>query len=369
NFNQSNDDYRIRVVTLEYSDEIEDWDAYKLKWLRKGLFNKSFDLVAFDDKEALSKFSIRWFISPLDKFIKKDAEVDLSDCFENVLSVGMYKDKLYGVMTEYGINTLVMREKEADKIGLGSKQDMKNYISSIPNGAKTIYGFSRIGFLNFMLELNSDEFINGKKYNFDNQAFIDLLKEAKDYSAEDSYVSNRPDEEKEAFDSGQATIADCYMRTVSDYLYFSDFVFSEPIKCIGIPATSGGINELYEGPIVSISKKSAKKDGSWQFVKCFLTGKFDTQWDTPINKDSYYKHASEVEGGEIWDSNAEVHKINPPTQESIDAFYDLILSAKPKEENAIKKEVLDIIDEEALEFFKKKKTAEEAAKAIQEKVK
>nr|MCR4933728.1 hypothetical protein [Lachnospiraceae bacterium] len=47
NFNQSNDDYRIRVVTLEYSDEIEDWDAYKLKWLRKGLFNKSFDLVAF----------------------------------------------------------------------------------------------------------------------------------------------------------------------------------------------------------------------------------------------------------------------------------------------------------------------------------
>lgn len=370
-FNESNEDYKIRTIRPEYSDDIEDWEAYKFNWIKEGLKNKAFDMVAFDDNRYLKDFSFRLQIASLDKFIKKDDEIDLDDYFENVISTGKCGKKLKAVPTGFGIDTVVMSRKEAEKLGSGSYEDLKNYISSNPNSYKTIYGLSRPDLLKLLIELNSDEFIHGKKYNFNNQAFIDVLNEAKSYSDEDFYPLGWPDEEKEAFESGKTTVAYCRLDSMYDYVYYSDFIFSEPIEFVGLPTKSGTNNTLATGTLISLSAWSDKKDASWQFIKYFLSDEFHEGWNygaIPINKDTYYKNSSEMGYEEIWDSNAEVIKLNPPTQEEIDAFFDLISSAKPKEESPIPKEVMDIIDDEARQYFGKQKTAEEAAEAVQERV-
>ncbi|MBQ3890895.1 MAG: hypothetical protein II740_06035, partial [Lachnospiraceae bacterium] len=370
-FNESNEDYKIRTVMPEYSDEIEDWEAYKLNWIKEGLKNKAFDMVAFDDNRYLKDFSFNLQIASLDKFIKKDDEIDLDDYFENVISTGKCGKKLKAVPTGFGIDTMVMSRKEAEKLGNGSYEDFKNYISSNPNSYKTIYVLSRPALLKLLIELNSDEFIHGKKYNFNNQAFIDVLNEAKSYSDEDFYPLGWPDEEKEAFESGKTTVAYHRLDSMYDYVYYSDFIFSEPIEFVGVPTKSGTNNTLATGTLISLSAWSDKKDAAWQFIKYFLSDEFYEGWNygaIPINKDTYYKNSSEMGYEEIWDSNAEVIKLNPPTQEEIDAFFDLISSAKPKEESPIPKEVMDIIDDEARQYFGKQKTAEEAAEAVQERV-
>lgn len=366
-YNENNEEYRIRVIDRDYSSEDEDNEESVTDFIKKN----HVDIIALNDRDEIKELAKSGLIVSLDPFIEADKEINLEDYFENIISTGRYKKKLYAIPGEAALDTMVMRKSDAEGLIGWNVADFEKYVSSQSDGYKTLYGYGRRSLLNFLLDIRSDEFFKGKKCNFDTQCFYDVLEETKKYSFFD-YFQGGYDEQVDAFSINGATIdSPSWAFNLSEYNYEKNVVFKEPISLVGVPSSTGGGNILHAWPYIAICKDSGNEDAAWQFVRYFLSDDYYDIWcrgRIPAKISAYYRQADEMEEYEWW-IHGEFVNVNPPTKEDVNEFYNYIIEAKPLEkESPVDDEMFEIIYEEATPFFKGKETVEEVAAVIQEKV-
>ena len=182
-----------------------------------------------------------------------------------------------------------------------------------------------------------------------------------------------------------------------DELFYNDFYFggdgsSSAITYIGYPTNNGVGNALGLPYGYAMSSRCADKEGAWAFLRSFLTQEYqeDNGWYLPTNRkvfEEQLKVAMTVEyetdenGNQVLDENGEpvprskatnwledgtTQEVYALTQEQADMIRELAeTTTKVSESNA---SILKIVSEDAGEYFRGNKTAEETAKLIQSKV-
>jgi hypothetical protein len=267
-------------------------------------------------------------------------------------------------------------------------------MAKLPKETETFIGTNRQEMMDMALSITLGRFIDkdsGKCY-FDSQDFIDILKFTKGFNEksfwEDLDYNNLPPDFWEKYDRSyeqdRAILNLVYLNSFYQYTQLRDYTFKEDITLIGFPNSGRNGSAIAVNNRIAISSKSKLIDGCWEFVKSFLSDKYQEsvtyQW--PVKISAFDKMAEKAMKGEdgygpirplgdvVYDSIGipnpmpqEGWKISEEDVRYIKSFLQSVDVLMSYEQG-----VMDIINEEAKMYYAGNKTAEETAKIIQSRV-
>ena len=390
-FNKANDTYRITVKDYSSYNTQEDYNA-GVKALNNDIASgKGPDILAIDSYGMpVDSYAAKGLFADLGELMDKDPDFDRSELFPSILEAATINGKIYSLIPLFSIQTLAGKTSDVgEKMGW-TLEDMKNLLASKPEGTQLLPDMTKLSFLNMMILMNKNEYINkdtGECY-FDTDGFIDLLDfingtfpteinyEDRDESYWDNYETQ--------FLDGRTLLSDVSIYYLRDINRTEKGTFGEPVTYIGFPNNSGSIGtSISPQTRFAISSKSANKEGAWEFLKYFLSDEFyelEGGYGLPIKISRFEKMAEQAMTPETYtDENGVEQVITPsywingqrvelglPTQEMIDKVRSLIDETTQilNYDDALMK----IIEDETAPFFAGQKSAKDVVNIINSKV-
>lgn len=285
---------------------------------------------------------------------------------------------LYELIPSFLVQTVIGR---SDEVGEGNSWSMEQYGKYAESpGYKSMFGemLSRNDFLINALNYNSSLFVdfNNNACNFDSEEFVGLLKIAADIPEESGFGPEAGefetwyDEEGSVFNGEQALL---YAVIGGPGMDQYRAIFNEEISFIGFPSSEGGGSSIFPTLSLGMSSVSKNKEAVWEFLRTFVLE--DTQKNTylggmPATKagiqhsiDAYKRNCERSSSGTYMGLSFSVDfTMNP--EYSVPRFLALLesLDKVTRPDSTIN----EIVLEEASAFFDGARTAEEAARIIQE---
>ena len=409
-FNLASDEYRIQYVDYSQYNNEDDWEAGKTKLNNDIIAGNIPDVLITDQEFSAAKYANKGLFVDLYTFMDKDATLTRDKFLANVLAACETNGKLYEIPTNiYLMGFMGIKDRIAEYGGLTMRQFVDK-VKALPEGVS----FFRDGdnSRNSLLELFF--FINYVNYINPTTGLCSLNND--DFKAMLEWLSTQPEKSRwemedfdyETFDhqaydnmfkDGKAIAEWCSLDSFdafSNYAYnFGDF----ETDFIGAPAPDGdGLVFTATNLKFLVSAKGNFPEQAWEFVKVFFTD--DNQralgWGFPVTKS-----ALDIEKQEALDRIAEREKreeenaddgianddivveevivggdgmIGMPypggrrytTREEVDRIYGLVTSVK--KQLRYDDSILDIIKEEASEYFGGKKSLDDVAAQAESRV-
>ena len=172
-----------------------------------------------------------------------------------------------------------------------------------------------------------------------------------------------------------------YLTDFTDLYRFERAQFADRVTAVGFPCENGTGTAFVLPSGISISAKADKdiQAGAWQFVKRLLSQEYQDMADGfPVRNDSLQKlaeHDMTHDPDRINNAitimgsmalSASVSDIGEPTREDVEKVMEIIETTDKT--LRFDQTALDIISEEAAEYYGGSRTAEEAARLIQMRV-
>jgi len=395
-FNRSHDD--VRIVVKEYAQyATEDNSLAGLQKLNTEIMSGMVpDLFLINGEMPVSQYAAKGVFMDLWPLIDSDPELNREDLMTHFFDALSVDGKLYQIVDSFGISTLVGKESV---VGTGSSWTMDDLMAALdqqPEGT-TIFGQydTKESILNNFISRNANSFIDWKtlQCSFDSQEFIDYLEFANQFPDEINYETMYKEEiaveeyqsEAAMLRSGTQMLYRAGLYSFSS-LQWANAVFGEKANFIGYPTTAnnGSCFEISGG--LAISSTCANTDAAWSFIRFYLTEEHQTQdymYQFPTNKHAFdtlvassmkSEYDTDPVTGEkkpvpvssIWYGMEEEVLLYAMTQEEADLFMEIYENCHNF--YSYDQEITKLISEEAASFFDGQKTAEEAAKLIQDRV-
>ena len=372
-FNQENDEYKINLVEyVEMTDE--DWSVGMQKLDKDIVSGNIPDIMAFGT-QPIEKYSDKGLFVDLKPYYEKDK--DKIELLPNVLKAMTTGDKMYALIPDFTVGTVVTKKKFTDGKDVLTLKDCDDLIKAKNTSYEIAFGFATPeDILGLGLTCATTNYIDleNKKCNFDSDSFIELLEFANRFPKELNYQKYESESERWF----RPDVALFEPLTISGFDYFrahKQAIFGEDIAFIGFPNDEGQNESLiYPGSRIAISAKSPYPDAAWEFLKILLDDEFQNNknFSFPSTKAGYEANAKRMleqpyddYTGEklVWTIGDVTTEIKPLTQEEIDELTDYILSVDRT--TIYDGEIATIILEEAAAYFAGQKSAEEVAKIIQ----
>jgi len=398
-FNKTNPDYRIEV--LDYSEyNTKDDASAGLKKMNTEILSGDVPDIIYMNGVNQEQYAAKGLLEDLKPYMDKDSEVKTDSIMPNVLAAMESDGKIYSTCTTFGINTVIGPSSlVGDKPGWTVDQLLAAY-KKMPDGA-TIFdeGTTRADVLATCLSMDMNDYVNwGKKQcSFDSDGFKKLLEFAKSFPESFDWSKyQNGDEQMESsasrIASGKQMLLRANMYDFSDYQY-NVLTFSGKATFIGYPTASGVGNTLNLTPGFAIGSKCANKDGAWQFVRTFMTEKYQeggSVYGFPTNKAAFDKklkdamtpqYQTDENGKPVLDAKGNKTEM-PRGGMSVEGGKEVSFYALKQSEadalmsiiNATTKcsvsdeSISKIITDESAGFFSGSKSADETAKLIQSRV-
>jgi len=364
---------------------IEDYQKVNSTELMAG---KGADIIEIGEL-PYKKFADKNVLANLSEMIKNDSSFDINKYHQGLLNACKYKDNLYIMPINFGFTTFGVNKNIIDKEGLNidsTKWTWKEFLSKAQkitkdkngDGKPDQYALLKMTteeIFDYIFACEYPNFIDfdKKTANFDSPQFIEILNFSKDFLAKKVC-------------SPTLDIAELYKMTDPGTIgfmpqYFPDYlnitlaqaINNGEVVFLDMPTYSGkrAPKPFYIGLAFSINNNSEMKAEAWKFMKFLLSDEIQSNVDMyqfAVNLDSLKEQAKRgLTQNYMYKSYKDQGRnVKPLTQADIDLVDKMMGELKTIKYSESKAD--KIVADGAKEFFSGKKTAEEAAKQIQNKM-
>ena len=366
NYNKQSDRYEI--IVYDSLGEISPFEARKRIQL---------DLANGKGPDVLSCYVLNDFdMTPYaeDGYLMDitDFAVEYKDLLGCVKDFNSIDGVVYGIPTAFELETVLV----PSKLDISSISNTKERCMELTQTTKSTFGGDGYNFLEFFgVGINGIQlFVDEEKEisQFDSKEFIDLLEFAKRYECSDNGMTLQ-----ERLLSSAQIFLTCPIDDFSDF-WFHEVLFDEIPTYIGFPSTEGGVNNICIESFY-INSATEHEEGAKDFLKFLLSDEqqrsaFDEGAGFPVRKavleklwdeakTSPYTGSSNYIKVEAFGVEFEPRVMRDDDEELFfsmlegNLIYDFRISV-----------ISDIVYEETAPFFEGKKTAEEVAKIIDNRV-
>lgn len=385
-FNKQSDKYRI--VVKEYGDESMSY-ADRAALLNADLTSGNAPDIIDLEYSALSleEMVAAGVLEDLTPYLDGDDIITREDYVENALRAYERDGKLCGIMSCFGISTLVGKVSDVGEGSTWTVDDVLALVDSKESGVEIFNYADRTNVLHKMCALNEELFIDRENgtCDFSSEDFYKILEFASRFPQEYEYDPNAPSE-IEKIRSGKLLLLAESITSVSQYQMY-EYEFGEPVNFIGYPTFGkSGLTLVPNSTTVAMHASSKNKEGVWEFIRFNLTEKRqENMWTAnagfPILKsaldkvlaeameDEYYEDEDgnkKLTSKSTWTTGDFTVEVYAATKEQVDRIREMIDTAQPGK--IMEEKLYDIIREEAQAYFDGQKSAEDVAALIQNRV-
>ncbi|MDR0903248.1 MAG: extracellular solute-binding protein [Ruminococcus sp.] len=388
-FNDTNMNYQVNYkmyfsADASYSDRITEMNTDILA-------GNVPDILLLSSDMPYGSYIKKGLLADLYPYLDKDEELSREDLVESALKAFETDGKLLSVAPTFMISSLAGKTSTfGEKPGL-TLSELQAAAAKFPD-AKLFRSYTQSNFMQSFVYYSMDEYVDFSKGEcyFDSPGFIEILNAAKDFPAEIDYANYdyRGEEAKLAKDEVLLEFID--MRGFRDIIsYGENGIFGTETTFLGFP-NSDGESGIAMRTYSELAMMTAAKnpDGAWEFIKgyinypgpppqpnvitsgngFFLSKKLNDNLALEATQDQFY-----------YDDNGTRHDyqnsifvagqvINAPNNTDADnqIVYNLIDSISTVSRTDT--HIWEIITEDTENFFSGKKSAEETAAMIQNRV-
>lgn len=383
-FNKSNSEYRILMNDYsEYNTE-EDQEIGKTRLNSDIIAGKVPDILFLGSELSADTYINKGLAADIGKLIEADEELSMDMFVENVIDTYSVNGVLYQIIPRFYVRTYLTHGGVVGDIDEMTFAKMKELQERFPDSS--IYSYAtRSSFLQDVMTFAGTDFVDAEtgKCNFNNADFIEMLKFAKELPEEISFDSDAYIDYDYAaqFMDGKVLLFDAYFNDFRMNFTLNGYLEGKA-RYSGFPGVSGSRSVMQTSDAFLISSKSDYIDGAWQFLRKYLTAEYQTDMNfgLPTNKEAFEaksllaleKEYYIDEFGEKVEQNTTIYvkgeeRVLPElSREQLDEMIDFIKSVDRV--SYYNQEILNIVTEEAAVFFENKKSAEEVAGIIQNRV-
>ncbi len=385
-FNKQSDKYRIEVK--EYGDDTMDY-ADRMSLLNTDLTSGNGpDIIDLSYCPlSLSELVDAGVVEDLTPYLEADDTLKREDMVENVMRAYEQDGGLYGIMSCFGIESIIGKVSDVGDQTTWSIEDMMALVDSKGKDVEIIEYMDKSYMLTLLCMMNQNLFIDKEAgtCDFTSGEFAKMLEFANRFPKEVDYNANGPSE-IEKIRNGQLVLISRIITSVSLYQMY-EYEFGEPVNFIGYPTFEGsGLLLSSNGTTVAMHAGSKNKDGVWEFIRFNLSEKRQENLPTanggfPILKSALDKELAEAMEDEYYEDEDGNQKLTSKatwstgdfsvevyaaTQEQVDRIREMIDTAQPNARADQK--ISEIINEEAQAYFDGQKSMEDVAALVQNRV-
>lgn len=391
-FNRSSQEYRIQIKDYYDQEENVDYDKIIEKLNNDIIAGNMPDILLVNSEMPFDSYVSKGLFYDLYKLMEKDENFNKEDYFTNVLDALSVNGKLYSISPSFTVSTVAIKSKFVNPGTTGwTMGELQALLAKLPPETVTFLSENRAGIMNIAMNLSLGQFIDkdtGKCY-FDSQDFIDILKFVKTFDEKSFWdnidYENLPpdfwDKYNKSYEEDRAILNYMTLSSFYQLTEMRDYTFKDDITFIGFPNSKREGSAISVYSRIAISSKSKLIDGAWEFVKTFLSDKYQESltYEWPIKISAFDKLGQkaidgEGTGGIIRPLKEEYDDIMPyPTPEvsritEDDVKYIKTFIQSVNTLQTYEPGVLEIIEEETKMYYAGNKTAEETARIIQSRV-
>jgi len=393
-FNRGNPEYYIDVTV--YANEYSEDPLTRLN--NDIIAGKIPDVILLHPYMPIDSYISKGFLANLYEFMDNDGTVNRTDYLEGVLKAYETNGGLYELAPCFSVNTLVGKSSLVGGKAGWTVDEFTRFADENPGkyivGDSYHVSISRTEFFSDITDLCSENYIDREKgtCSFDSADFIGLMEFANRFPQEidieqmEANSNNYWTDYYEACRGGEMLLCKYSlgnfesMRILEKVNYVSSVTFKGYPGAKGNGAVFGAYKEL------AIAENAANPEGAWEFIKFFLTDDYQERYAKndsshfPVKvsavesaaekakETQYYENENGVrilEQKIYWNGLSEVN-IGVNTDTDNKKIIDFINSTRNI--SRCDSGVNAIIGEEAAAYFDGKKSAEEVAEIIQNRV-
>lgn len=383
-FNSQSTDYYVEIKKYETDvTSAETYEQLKTEMMLDILSGEApdiLDAMAFDTSWLATKGGIE----DLTPWLENDPDLKDVEFFESALDIYTVNGKLYSITDYFYIDTLAAKKEDVGQISNMTLAELEKMAEEY-SGELDFIGITKEYLLNTILEADLSKWINWEtgECKFDSEEFKAVMEFSRKYGKEPT------EQEPEGPVVGMLEPANLF--NALDYKALNIILDGEPVL-VGYPVEEG--SELNGARLCGelnfmMCANSKKKEGAWEFIKCFLMPEhYDLLLKTTPDRMCFpsrvdiYNQAFDawMETETITDENGIERTVGkyeynglwyrfgrePITEEDRQVVTELIENASG--EDAIRSDLWVIFEEELAPYFIGQKNADEVAEIIQSRV-
>ena len=390
-FNAKNENYTLVYDDYSKYSTADDFMGGLTRLNNDIISGNAPDIFLTSGLDNLESLVSKGVLADIGEMMENDPEISQKEYMQNVFDAYKVDGKLYSLIPTFAVNTMVAKKSLVGDKATFTMQDMKDILDKMGEGAQAFYGVDNENFLRYALNFNESDLIDLKsgECHFDSQEFIDILEYAntltKRQKDPDVFVFDQEtmDDMAGQYRNNKTLLYDMSIIGFNDIKMELNGYLGEPVSYVGFPSENGKGACIYAMESYGISAKSKHKDVAWSFLRDLLLEDYQNKipYGLPVLKSAFDTKSSEAlddkmryldENGlmqEYQDSltiNGENVAVRGLTQEQLDELVSYIESIDTVShyDDAIS----SIVMEEVAPFFEGKKTAQEVAQIIQNRV-
>ena len=389
-FNRSSDGARIEIKDYSEYNTGDDSEAGAQKLLTEIMAGDMPDILAVSGL-PYRRIASKGLLEDLYPYIDSDAELKREDFFPNILSAYEVNGGLYSVCPSFYVATVMGAVSVVGDRSSWTYDDFNEALSKMPEGCEPFEpGSSKANILRACLSLDMPSYVNWStgECSFDSEQFVKLLEFAGQFR--DEYPDDaEEDSMQDRIQSGRQMLLATSIYSMDDVLYDCSYFGGQDVCYIGFPTLSDNGSAISTESGFAISSSCGDKAKAWEFLRGFLTEKYQREyvWSIPTNLAAYnYKLAEMMKTRYVIDENGQFvldengDKVKEPlytmsvdngpvvnvyamTQEQADEITSVIKAASKSFD--YDESIISIVQEEAAAYFAGQKSAQEVAKLVQ----
>lgn len=353
-FNNSNPDYFVEV--LDYTPgENEEYDAGSIKLRTDILGGNAPDLIELDGM-PLSTLTNKGLLEDLTPYLEKDADLGSDSLVTGAYRALKDESGLHRIAPFFYLSGLYGKASAIGEADSWTFEEMSRFLEKNSTIKKPFVNMKA----KRLLSLTVEQFINKDgTCSFDSPQFISLLNVLKKYEGDPgAYVDNQ----HRAIANGEYLLGITSLGGVNDYAAIRGEMGGD-MKMIGMPTQSSSGNVADFPFTFGMLSDSPSKEGCWQFLKTFLDKDYQS---ADANEQS--GEAATAQSGQIpvlkaaFDAAIQQSSAPQGVKEEFVSLVDGMQFA-----NAEHGKVQGIIVDQLPALYDGSKSAEEIAKAVQNK--
>ncbi len=333
-------------------------------------------------------------LANLSDMMQADKSFNMDEYYTNIFDALEYNGSLYGLPTSVNLGVLEANTELLGKYGISIEDESWTWEdfekaaetiveSSKKDGVEGIYALSGMdgsSLLTSLVSKSLNKFVDKdtKTAAFDSKEFIDLMNIAKSM-LDKNYINTDTSRDKADMASRGNTVFSA--GNIMNYMdmMMAKQIYDDSVEFLKYPG-DGQDRYFTVNNLFGINEKSPDKELAWEFLKFLVSEEMLSQPSLvglPVNKaasqaaaQSAIEMSKNISSGKAkiaLNRNGQTLTLNKLITEADTGIVQALLE-KANTYNKIDLKILSIIEEETKAFFNGQKTAEAAAKTIQDRV-
>lgn len=387
-YNRNNQEYRIVLRSYQqYNSEENEWMGATTQLNNEIISGKMPDILIGNTELPIENYISKGLIADVGKLIENDEELSRVEFLQNVFDAYSISGKLYYVIPDFYVSTMVAKDSLTSGRNNWSMNDMEQVLAGMGENAMAMGETTRDRFMNMVMAYCGNQFVDLStgKCSFNTDNFIRMMEFAKglpkeinyDNMGDDSYWEDYWSNYQSQYRENRTLLMPCY---ISGFEYIVENIkgyFGDDFAFVGFPTENGGSSYVQCNNPYVLSAKSSNLDEAWNFVRYYLSEEYQKDLRIPVRKELFLEKAKRMTERPYWEDengkkeyydyttwiNDEMIILEPFTEEQLNRVTEFIQSVNTR--YYYDREIMKIMEEEMEAFFSGQKSAAEVADIIQ----